>query len=1258
MAQKNAGEWRRNMYKSMEDAMKSRKAIGILSVLMVAVMYASVAFAAVCPEVTDLGVLKNGSQFSPLRVALDAKGNSYVSDNFYDTISIYNRKGARLRNTHFDNPLGIAVDGDGRVYIGRSKGYRGFHSGEVGVYDANLNLISRLGSGWGEFNYPAGITVSGGRVYVSDGVAHLIKIYNAEDGSFIEAVGGYGTGDGSLVKPQSVQVLDIEESLYVATSALPVGLVNSTYSVSLTAAEGVAPYAWTMAAGSLPSGLALDGAGGISGTPTTEGTFGFTVQVADANGDTATRDLTIEVGPAYVPPDPTIDLLSDDFEDGVMGSQWTYVDGSSAGVSETGGQLRLTADGTGGVVFRGYESSNSILPGEFDIQVDFSGYSVNGASKYPGAYLKYEVDAQNWFTVMLFEEAATGTRWYYGEVAIGGAVAYTMSETVTDSAGKFRIARDGSGNISLYYWGGSAWTLLHSASGVSSSAGKVQLVAVANSVVLSVDFDNFKDNLFVPSEPSPEAPSVIGGETVTIAGGDRLYVADRALIYSSGSGGSGWAIGAGGHIFEKTGAFIKRFGNYGWDSTTPGNMISPVGLVLDNSDRVLISDYNKGVIHAFDLDGNAVCDYSLGESTPLPLGMAVGEDGRLLVAMLGGVAVYGLDDYVGLEVSPDLISYDTGMCASGQVQKSLTIANDGPGVLSWTITTSAAWIVPSVTAGEINGTASVNVGIAVDPAVLGTGTHNGTITVTAQGAEETVRVVVNVPEPPVIDVGPESMTFEARGTEVSPPDTLTVSVLGEGSVQWSAASDAAWVSVSPSTGSTDTVYVDNVSVNTAALDGMAQGVHSGVITVSSTCAKNSPLTMPVSLTLIKGGVIEVTTNFEDATFTITGPENHTGSGTYFKADGVPEGTYTVTYDHVQGLIEPSPQVQQVANGETTVFAGSYIDLRERNNIIATAGEVSWLLPDELRIFSGDGVLQSTIEITPANPAIEGARFGSETATGDVDGDGQDDIIVGHDRGVISGYSADGTPIGFDDFMAFPYASDVVVETADLDGDGRDEIVVGAGDRNGLQSAIRVFSYSDGVVSDTGVNFLAYQKKRGVNLASGDVDGDGADELITTLGGGGQRNVMLRVWKLDATGGEGAWTVQEVMLIEAGVGVDSTRVASGDLDADGRDEILVALPLKDGYTKVVAYSEYGGILFEFTEMVNKGMNLTAADMDFDGTAEVVVGNNNGIGITVLRIYNSDGTYRGEFDAFENDGVSGVRVSLGQMAEPCSGHGLCW
>jgi subtilisin family serine protease len=91
----------------------------------------------------------------------------------------------------------------------------------------------------------------------------------------------------------------------VTTTTLPGGTVDETYSQSLAASGGTPPYSWALAAGSLPAGLALDGSGAITGTPTTAGTSSFTVRVTDSQAQTDTQDLQIDVAPAPVPP-PTI----------------------------------------------------------------------------------------------------------------------------------------------------------------------------------------------------------------------------------------------------------------------------------------------------------------------------------------------------------------------------------------------------------------------------------------------------------------------------------------------------------------------------------------------------------------------------------------------------------------------------------------------------------------------------------------------------------------------------------------------------------------------------------------------------------------------------------------------------------------------------------------------------------------------------------------------------------------------------------------
>ncbi|MBI2681065.1 MAG: putative Ig domain-containing protein [Candidatus Solibacter usitatus] len=92
----------------------------------------------------------------------------------------------------------------------------------------------------------------------------------------------------------------------IVTAALPDGTVSVPYSQTLNASGGVAPYGWSVDAGSLPSGLTLDPVSGkISGTPTATGTSTFTVRVSDAREDTSSKVLQLKVG---APPIPASDL--------------------------------------------------------------------------------------------------------------------------------------------------------------------------------------------------------------------------------------------------------------------------------------------------------------------------------------------------------------------------------------------------------------------------------------------------------------------------------------------------------------------------------------------------------------------------------------------------------------------------------------------------------------------------------------------------------------------------------------------------------------------------------------------------------------------------------------------------------------------------------------------------------------------------------------------------------------------------------------
>ena len=62
----------------------------------------------------------------------------------------------------------------------------------------------------------------------------------------------------------------------------------------LSADGGVPGYDWTLRAGALPPGRQL-ARGVIGGTPTTRGTFTFTIRATDSRGTTADRTFSITV---------------------------------------------------------------------------------------------------------------------------------------------------------------------------------------------------------------------------------------------------------------------------------------------------------------------------------------------------------------------------------------------------------------------------------------------------------------------------------------------------------------------------------------------------------------------------------------------------------------------------------------------------------------------------------------------------------------------------------------------------------------------------------------------------------------------------------------------------------------------------------------------------------------------------------------------------------------------------------------------------
>ncbi len=229
-----------------------------------------------------------------------------------------------------------------------------------------------------------------------------------------------------------------------------------------------------------------------------------------------------------------------------------------------------------------------------------------------------------------------------------------------------------------------------------------------------------------------------------------------------------------------------------------------------------------------------------------------------------------------------------------------------------------------------------------------------------------------------------------------------------------------------------------------------------------------------------------------------------------------------------------------------------------------------------------------------------------TLTGDFDGDGYADPGVGSPYGAsyygrASVYQGGATAI---EGSATTEEAGVVLQgegilelfgyelaAGDLDGDGDDELVVGAplADRP-YPVAGEVYIYEGSPDFFEGPTLLASiqgswdDQEAGVALATGDVDADGRDDLLigalAAYAGLKTKSGRIVLWKGRDTGWAEDSSIESADASFHGAGVKDylgSAMALGDLDGDGRDDMLLSSAysnLGDAYDQGQLYLFWG------------------------------------------------------------------------------------
>ncbi len=97
------------------------------------------------------------------------------------------------------------------------------------------------------------------------------------------------------------------EGIVISTDRIPRASVNRAFNFNLRALFGVEPYTWS-AEGNLPPGLTLSSSGNLSGTPTADGIFPFTLTVVDAENETTSVEIAWLVTENTIPQITTASL--------------------------------------------------------------------------------------------------------------------------------------------------------------------------------------------------------------------------------------------------------------------------------------------------------------------------------------------------------------------------------------------------------------------------------------------------------------------------------------------------------------------------------------------------------------------------------------------------------------------------------------------------------------------------------------------------------------------------------------------------------------------------------------------------------------------------------------------------------------------------------------------------------------------------------------------------------------------------------------
>lgn len=296
--------------------------------------------------------------------------------------------------------------------------------------------------------------------------------------------------------------------------------------------------------------------------------------------------------------------------------------------------------------------------------------------------------------------------------------------------------------------------------------------------------------------------------------------------------------------------------------------------------------------------------------------------------------------------------------------------------------------------------------------------------------------------------------------------------------------------------------------------------------------------------------------------------------------------------------------------------------------------------------------------------IPGA-YAKSIAVADLDGDGKSDIaILDFINNKIYLFRNTSTPgsVSFGARVDLSCSGGYSLALADIDGDGRTDIVAG----NLLSPSVSIFRNISTVGSITTASFdaeVSLPVPSSVNdLVAGDIDGDGKPELLIA-----EFVNPLRVHIIPnnaVVGVIGSATFGTPVTLTAGAGLGAEAIRLGDIDGDGKPDVLCATYGDPGAVNIFRNKSVQGTIdaSSFEAVVTfpgamYGRDIQMGDITGDGKPEVVLSSEAGASIQVYQNLSVSGSINaGSLSSTTFSTVNGVSNPLSIALADIDGDGL--